>query len=72
MISIMKLSSAAVVSSFLPVERASTASTSTSNVRLDEGENSILAKILNRPHAFNCSLRIVSEDGQPHNAVVWD
>jgi hypothetical protein len=42
------------------------------SVRLDKGENSILAKILNKPHAFNFSLRIVSENGQPHDAVVWE
>jgi hypothetical protein len=42
------------------------------SVRLDDGVNSILAKILNKPHAFNFSLRIVSKDGQPHNAVVWE
>ncbi len=41
------------------------------SVRLNDGENSILTKILNKPHGFNFSLRIVSEDGQPHNAVVW-
>ena len=41
------------------------------DVALNKGENSILAKILNKPHAFNFSLRIVSGDGQPHDAVVW-
>ncbi len=41
-------------------------------VRLDRGENRILAKILNRPHAFNFSVRIVTEDGRPHDAVVWE
>ncbi len=42
------------------------------NVRLNEGENSIFAKILNKPHGFNFSVRFVSEDGRPHDAVVWD
>jgi hypothetical protein len=41
-------------------------------VHLYNGENSILAKILNKPHAFNFSVRIVSEDGKHHDAVVWE
>jgi len=40
--------------------------------RLHDGRNTILAKILNKPHGFKFSLRIVSEDGRPHNAVVWE
>jgi hypothetical protein len=39
---------------------------------LQRGENRILTKILNKPHAFNFSLRIISEDGQPHPAVEWE
>ncbi len=42
------------------------------NLRLHEGENPILVKILNKPHAFNFSMRLVTEDGQPHPAVLWE
>jgi hypothetical protein len=42
------------------------------NVHLNEGVNTIFSKILNKWHGFNFSLRIVSEDGQAHPAVVWD
>jgi hypothetical protein len=40
--------------------------------RLRKGENKILAKILNKPHAFKFSVRILSEDGKPHDAVIWE
>ncbi|MCA9443228.1 MAG: DUF4838 domain-containing protein, partial [Candidatus Omnitrophica bacterium] len=35
------------------------------NVNLHIGANQILAKILNKPHGFKFSVRIVTEDGQP-------
>jgi uncharacterized protein DUF4838 len=41
-------------------------------VRLHDGTNQILAKVLNKPHGFKFSLRIVSNDGQPHKAVEWE
>lgn len=39
---------------------------------LRAGKNRILAKVLNKPHAFNFSIRIVDGDGRPHDAVVWE
>jgi hypothetical protein len=42
------------------------------DLRLQEGENRILVKVLNKPHAFNFSLRLITEDGQPHPAVLWE
>jgi hypothetical protein len=42
------------------------------DAHLREGENRILAKVLNKPHAFNFSLRIADEAGLPHDAVVWE
>ena len=39
--------------------------------QLHDGTNRVLAKILNKPHGFKFSLRIVSEDGRPLDAVVW-
>jgi len=38
---------------------------------LHEGENAILAKVFNKPHAFNFSLRIADENGRRHDGVVW-
>jgi hypothetical protein len=42
------------------------------DARLHGGENSILAKVFNKPHAFNFSLRIVDQNGRPHDAIVWE
>jgi hypothetical protein len=42
------------------------------DARLRAGENRILVKVLNKPHAFNFSVRIVDENGRPHEAVVWE
>ena len=39
------------------------------DARLREGENTILVKALNKPHAFEFSIRIVDEDGRPHASV---
>jgi hypothetical protein len=38
---------------------------------LHEGVNAILAKVFNKPHAFNFSLRIADENGRRHDGVVW-
>jgi hypothetical protein len=40
-------------------------------IRLHDGTNRFLAKVLNRQHGFKFSLRIVSGDGRPHRAVAW-
>jgi hypothetical protein len=42
------------------------------DAHLRAGENRVLAKVLNKPHAFNFSLRIADEAGLPHDAVVWE
>ncbi|MDP6124532.1 MAG: DUF4838 domain-containing protein, partial [Candidatus Latescibacteria bacterium] len=41
------------------------------DVRLNSGTNTVLAKILNRSHAFDFSVRLVDNIGQPHCAIVW-
>jgi len=42
------------------------------DAHLRAGENRVLAKVLNKPHAFNFSLRIADDAGLPHGAVVWE
>lgn len=41
------------------------------DAHLGRGENRILAKVFNKPHAFNFSVRIVDCEGRPHDMVVW-
>ena len=42
------------------------------DTHLREGENTILAKVFNKPHAFNFSLRIADKDGRRHEAIIWE
>jgi len=38
---------------------------------LNQGKNTVLAKVLNKPHAFNFSIRIVNKNGEPHETIIW-
>ncbi len=42
------------------------------DIHLCRGKNRILAKVFNKPHAFNFSVRIVDGEGRPHRMVVWE
>jgi hypothetical protein len=42
------------------------------DAKLIQGRNVFLVKAFNKPHAFEFSIRIADENGQPHDAVVWE
>ena len=43
-----------------------------SDAHLRAGENRVLAKVLNKPHASNFSVRVTDKAGRPPDAVVWE